>query len=417
MDTFLYRIFILIYITAARLLSLWNAKARALVKGRKGLLNKIEANLSVAPRQNRIWIHCASMGEFEQGRPIIEKLKSNNPDCIIILTFFSPSGYEVRKNYPLANFVYYLPFDTPGNAKKFVDIVQPSVAIFVKYELWYFFLKNLYARKVPTILIAAIFQPRHVYFKAYGSLHRRMLSFLTHLFVQNEASKKLLAGIGITNVSVAGDTRLDSALAFAQTERAYPLIEAFKGSDKLIIAGSTWIDDENLLHQSLSVLKSHGIKLLLVPHEIHQSHLDKIKEVFNTEELTFYSHSAVRPEHKVMVMDNMGHLAYLYRYADFVWIGGGFTKTGIHNSIEAAVYDKALCWGPRYNRYQEAMDLIAAGAAYSCPDSEQFTAQVLRWLQHPEEHKKAEMAAHRYVNQNKGASIKIIHLLRQQGLL
>lgn len=414
MQVALYNIFIALYVAAAKLVAFFKPKAKQLIDGRKGLLKKMKGDFKAEDKKNIIWFHCASLGEFEQGRPLMEALKQKHPEIKILLTFFSPSGYEVRKSYAGVDFVYYLPFDTASNAQSFIEITKPVLAIFVKYELWYHYLKTLQERKVPAILISAIFQDRHAFFKWYGGLQRKMLHSLNHIFVQNEASKKRLEQIGISAVSIAGDTRIDRAIAIAHTAKAYPDIEAFKGDAALIVAGSTWTEDESLLQASMKRLADRNIKLLIAPHEIHEAHIQQILNKFESFGVALLSGINSATHAKVLVVDNIGHLAFLYRYADYVWIGGGFNKTGIHNSIEAAVYNKAMCWGPRYDRYQEAIDLIVAGVAVSCNDSLAFIEQINFWQSQPAKKYNAERAAQHYITSNQGATVKILDYLKLQ---
>lgn len=415
MQVFIYNILIRLYILTAKFLALWKPKARSLVDGRKGSLERMRRDLKNMDRKQVVWFHCASLGEFEQGRPVMEAMKKADPAISIVLTFFSPSGYEVRKDHPGADIVCYLPFDTKYNAQTFIDIIRPDVAIFVKYDLWYHYLKVLKERGIPTLLIAAIFQERHAFFKWYGGLQRKMLHFLQHIFVQDQHSKLLLEGIGVRQVSIAGDTRIDRALTIAATDRRYPVIAAFKGESALVVAGSTWKDDEVLLLEALQLLAGHDLKLVIAPHEVHKEHIEYIKDEFSAFHPALFSEGPA-PEHaRVLIIDNIGHLAFLYRYADFIWIGGGFNKTGIHNSIEAAVYGKAMCWGPRYQRYREALDLVAAGAAVPCADGSGFASQVAYWSQHRSEKEKAGHMARQYISSNKGATEKITdHLIRQR---
>lgn len=416
MYLFLYNCFLQLYLFAAKILALKQPKARLLIEGRNGLLQKIEEDFKNKKSSNTIWMHCASLGEFEQGRPIIEALRTDFPSVTIVLTFFSPSGYEVRKNYQGADYVYYLPFDTAKNAKQFIALVQPKLAIFVKYELWYHFLNELQQQQIPTLLVSAIFQERHAFFKWYGVLQRKMLGFFQHIFVQNESSQNLLKKIAINNVSIAGDTRIDRALAISLEERTYPIVKAFKGNAQLIVAGSTWQDDEHLLAEAMQLLHNQDFRLLIAPHEIGNDHLQAILAKFKTLKPQLYSQWNPHKDAKVLIMDNIGHLAYLYGYADLVWIGGGFNKTGIHNSIEAAVYGKALAWGPRYSRYQEAIDLIESGAAATFGNSIDFK----KWAEHlaanSSDKEKAEQAAQQYINANKGATTIIVNHIKLQNI-
>lgn len=412
---FLYNISIRIYLGLAGLAASFNPKIKLFINGRKGLLDRIAADFRDEAQQP-VWFHCASLGEFEQGRPLMEALKAADPAIKILLTFFSPSGYEVRKNYSGADYIYYLPFDTAANARRFISITRPKLAIFVKYEFWYHYLHTLKQNGIPGIVVSAIFQERQAFFKWYGTLQRKMLGMLHYLFVQNQASIDLLQQIGIRNTAIAGDTRIDRALAIERTEKEYPLLQEFKAAHQLIIAGSTWKADETLLYETLVQLNDPGIKLLIAPHEIHKEHIGQIQELFREFQPALWSDNAIDPGSRVLILDNMGYLAYLYRYADYIWIGGGFNKTGIHNSIEAAVYGKVMAWGPIYDRYQEALDLIENGAAYSFAAAQAFADQIRKWLLLPEAREKAGQQARQYIEQHKGATEKIVNYLKQQNI-
>ncbi len=404
-----------IYQGLAGLLAPFNPKINLFVTGRKQLLERIAADFK-QEEQRPVWFHCASLGEFEQGRPLIEALKANYPGIKILLTFFSPSGYEVRKNYSGADYVYYLPIDTERNAQQFIAITRPQLAVFVKYEFWYHYLNTLKQNRIPGIVVSAIFQERQVFFKWYGALQREMLHLMHYLFVQNQSSIDLLKRIGIFHAAIAGDTRIDRALTIAHTTKSYALVEEFKGKHQLIVAGSTWRGDETLLHEALVQLGNPDIKLLIAPHEVHEDHIAELQDLFRAFHPVLWSAQQAGKENRVLIVDNIGHLAYLYRYADYVWIGGGFNKTGIHNCIEAAVYGQALTWGPEYSRYQEAIDLIHQGAAFSCPDAAALANKLREWDNAPERHEKAGQQARQYIEENKGATDKILTYLKQQNI-
>lgn len=353
---FIYNIGIFLYRIAISIASVFNEKAKLFLQGRKNLFADITKQLQREQRE-RIWIHCASLGEFEQGRPLIELVKQQHPEACIILTFFSPSGYEVRKNYPYADYIFYLPVDTKVNAKKFISIVQPSLALFVKYEFWYHYLHTLQTKKIPVILFSAIFQQRQPFFKWYGSLHRKMLHWYQHIFVQDEHSKMLLSGLGVENVSIAGDTRFDRVKAIIEDKKAYENVRTFKGNKRLLIAGSTWRDDEVLLQQAFAGLRE-DYNLLIVPHEVHASHIEQIQSLFGADACLWNEDVPTLQAHSVAIVNEIGHLAFLFRYADVAWIGGGFNKSGIHNIVEPAVYGIPVFFGPHYKKFREATALI-----------------------------------------------------------
>lgn len=403
---FLYNLSIQLYAFAAFLMAFFKPKARLFTQGRKGLLDFIARDMEKENRQ-RVWFHCASLGEFEQGRPVMEAMRQAYPELCIVLTFFSPSGYEVRKNYSGADYIYYLPLDTPAHARRFIAQVQPKLAIFVKYEFWYHYLHTLHQNGIPSLMISAIFQERHPFFKWYGGLHRRMLQYIDHLFVQTASSVALLRNIGIQQASLAGDTRIDRAMSIAATSKTIPEVAAFKQDQQLVVAGSTWAADEQLLKDALDLLKDNPVKLLIAPHEIDDAHIRQIQALFGAQ-CCLISETEKLATARIAIVNSMGLLAYIYRYADYVWIGGGFNKTGIHNSIEAAVYGKALSWGPVYDRYQEAVDLIHEGAAQHFTTGKAFAEQIKTWQSDAKKYTFVMEATRNYVLQNKGATQKIM---------
>lgn len=413
LQLFLYNLSIRLYAALAAIMALFNDKARFFVQGRKGLMKRIQEDMTTELRP-RIWMHCASLGEFEQGRPVLEQLKATYPNHCIVLTFFSPSGYEARKQYKGADYIYYLPLDTPRNARAFVQAVKPKLAIFVKYEFWYHYLHTLHQQDIHTIIISTIFQQRHTFFKWYGQLHRRMLGFFNHLFVQTEQSVQLLASVGVRQCTLVGDTRLDRALVIAAEQKEIEGIAAFKGEAQLIVAGSTWPADEQLLKDALDQLPDN-VKLLIAPHEVHEEHIEQVQALFGTASC-LYTEPERLSDSRVLVINTIGLLAYLYPYADYVWIGGGFNKTGIHNSIEAAVYGKALAWGPNYSRYQEALDLIGSGAAISISEGTTLARQIVHWQTDAQKYTFALQAPARYVLKHKGATQRIMQYVAMQNI-
>ncbi len=399
MEVALYKIGIALYLLAVRIASLFKPKARLFLEGRKNLLPNIKKQLEHEARP-RIWVHCASLGEFEQGRPIIESIRKEYPQYAIIVTFFSPSGYEPRKNYSGADYVFYLPVDNAANAKQFIEYVNPTLCLFVKYELWFYLLKEISRKKIPCVLISAIFTERHGFFKWYGGLQRRMLKRFDHIFVQDITSKKLLESIHIKHVSVSGDTRFDRVADLLNEPFANTFIEKFCGTHKVIVAGSTWREDEQFLKKLMAGLSDEW-RLLLIPHEIDKSHLHEIKTLFG--DCSFYTKTPDASS-KVLVIDTVGMLSKLYRYATITWIGGAFGKEGVHNVLEAAVYGKPVYFGPVYHQFLEAQGLIDAGGALS-------VAQPAQLLQHFEKYatddsyQKMCAEAADYVRSNTGATL------------
>ena len=364
MSLIIYNIALFIYALLLRTAALFNSKARLFIDGRKGIFDNIEKALALEKRPI-VWIHCASLGEFEQGRPIIEHLKTERKEYCIFLTFFSPSGYEIRKNYALADYVFYLPVDSKRNAQKFLKIVQPQVALFVKYELWFHYLNGLKNNNIPVILFSAYFQKNQIFFKWYGSLHRKMLGFFQQIFVQDENSKNLLQNIKITEVTVAGDTRIDRSMKVLEETKEFENILIFKGDSKLIIAGSTWPEDEALLKEFMNKAGSENYKLLLAPHEIKEENIQRILKLFSTEICLWDADANTLATKKFALVNTVGQLASIYKYADVAWVGGGFTKSGVHNIIEPAVFGIPVFFGPNYSRFREAKELISINAVAS----------------------------------------------------
>lgn len=365
-----------LYFLLIRIAALFgHKKARLLVRGQAETLKG--SRLSSLSHSPVVWIHAASVGEFEQARPLIERLRREQPQRKIVVTFFSPSGYEMRKNYDQADGIYYLPFATRRNARRFLDALQPSMAIFVKYEFWPAYLRELKKRNIPTYSISAIFRPGQLFFRPWGKAHLSLLDCFSHIYVQDEASLQLLQTHGIRRVSVAGDTRFDRMAELikangekseAMRERLKPIEQFVEGCERVIIAGSTWPKDEELLAQFMMANgegMNGGCKLILVPHEIDEKHLHTIFELFEGRIVRYTQANSVNIRHtQVLVVDTMGLLSSIYRLGQVAYIGGGF-GVGIHNTIEAAAYGMPVLFGPNYHHFREAKGLIAAGAANS----------------------------------------------------
>jgi 3-deoxy-D-manno-octulosonic-acid transferase len=362
----LYNFAIRVYYLLILFASLFNQKAKLWITGRKARAFK-RVNES-------IWFHFASLGEFEQGRPVLEKCREEYPDIEIVITFFSPSGYEVRKNTPLADAVYYLPLDTAANARAFIDAIQPRLAIFTKYEYWYYFFSEAHKRSIPVYVVSAIFRPEQVFFKWYGGFNRKILGFVDWFFVQDEGSKNLLAQIGFNNAMVSGDTRFDRVWENARKPRVIPGIAEFKNDDKIFIAGSTWPQDEKLVASLLHEYPKW--KFIIAPHEITKEKIEKLLSILPASSTIKYSQLTARPdgydgspynENQTLVIDNIGMLSSLYQYGDIAYIGGGF-GVGIHNTLEAAAFGLPVIFGPNYVKFIEANELIALKAGFSVKD-------------------------------------------------
>jgi len=400
----LYSIGIFCYGILIFVASLFNEKAKLLCNGQHNAFKLLKEK--VDPNAHYVWFHAASLGEFEQGRPVMEQLKRDQPDVKILLTFFSPSGYQVRKNYPGADIVSYLPLDIPGNAWYFVNMIKPSKAIFIKYEFWPNYLMALKDAKVPVYSISAIFRPEQVFFKSYGKWYMNLLRTFEHIFVQDNISLILLERYQIKNASVCGDTRFDRVYDLFTQAKQLPLIEEFvKNTPNVIVAGSTWPKDEEIL---VRYLKLHPeTKLILVPHEVHSSHIAGISGMLDGK---FIRYSEATPENvkttNCLVVDIIGILSSIYRYANVAYIGGGF-GVGIHNTLEAAVYGIPVVFGPNYMKFREARELIAVGGAFSISDYSFLETKIDLLLKDNE----AGKIAGEYVKQNTGATEKICRVL------
>jgi len=400
----IYNIGIVMYGLIVKLTSLFNEKAKLFVNGRKNIFENIAQKVNVKDRP--IWFHFASLGEFEQGRPVLEKLKTENPSQKIVVTFFSPSGYEIRKNYTLAD-VFYLPLDTAANARRFIELINPKSAIFTKYEFWFHYFKELHKKQIPLYLISGIFRPDQVFFKWYGGFYRNILKCVTHFFVQNDESVSLLKSIGINEVSLAGDTRFDRVFENAQQPKKLDLIEDFCGNSEVFIAGSTWPEDEKLL-VSLTE-KNPDWKFIIAPHEIGEAHIREIEVLFpKAIKFSVLDSQFAQTPSQILIIDNIGMLSSLYQYGKLAYIGGGF-GVGIHNTLEAAAFGLPVIFGPKYDKFQEAKDLIAIGAAKSISSSDELIAA----FEDFKSNEKASADAQNYVEQKKGATEMIISALNK----
>ena len=420
MSIFFYNIFLWLFKAGTHIAALFNPKAKKWVRGRKNIFENLE---KVIPAGEKIlWMHCASLGEFEQGRPVIEKLKIQYPKYKILLTFFSPSGYEAQKDYPGADWVFYLPMDGPRNAKRFLEIVHPSLVIFVKYEFWYYYLKKIKYRNLPLLLISALFRKDMGFFKWFGGLQRKMLSRFDHLFVQNDESKKLMEKIGLSPIcTVSGDTRFDRVIEIAEKFEPIQAIQEFIGNSKAIIAGSTWPEDEEVLQKAFLMCNDRSLKLVIAPHEINEKHLNSIKELFPNSvlfsELTTHDSRLTT----VLIIDNIGMLSRLYKYAYIAYIGGGLRTMGVHNVLEPAVYNKPVLFGSFYHKYTEAINLVKSGGGLPFNDEKRngvmLSELMEALLKNKEEYNYRSKAAGDFIQSNKGATQKIINFIQEKRLL
>jgi 3-deoxy-D-manno-octulosonic-acid transferase len=407
-----------VYKTGLWIVSPFNPKARKWVNGRKNIFQELKASINTSAKI--IWFHCSSLGEFEQGRPVLEKLKTLYPEHKILLTFFSPSGYEAQKNYKQADWIFYLPMDGPTNAKKFLEITHPSLVIFVKYEFWYYYLKQIKQLKIPLLLISAYFRKNKSAFKSYERFKIKKLNFFDHLFIQDEESKREADNAGLSlKTLMTGDTRFDRVKEIANNFQPIPEIDTFINGHKVLIAGSTWQEDEHLLFLSLKKGRIENLKLILAPHEITKKHLDNIKELFP--EAVFYSDLIKNPataKSDVLIIDNIGMLARLYKYATFAYVGGGLKKSGVHNVLEAAVFYKPVIMGPFYEKYHEAIGLVEKGGAIVIKDESDFTNSLTMLLNNTDgSYNNACSASGKFVHENTGATEKIIRFIQEKRLL
>lgn len=397
----LYNIAINSYRAGVALASLWNTKARLWCAGRKGLFEKMRQ--SIDPSQPTIWIHVASLGEFEQGRPIIERIKAERPEYKILLTFFSPSGYEIRKNYAGADYIFYLPLDTKANAKEFLDIVKPQIAVFVKYEYWLNMLEQLRERNIRTFIVSAIFRRDSIFFKPYGGMWRKALESFETIFVQDENSKSLLSEIGRNNVVVAGDTRFDRVAQIAAQAKKIDIIEQFKGESRLFVAGSTWGEDEEHLVRLAN--DNPDIKFVIAPHEMEQGRMAKIESTAKYGAVRYTKYTEEAKNNQILILDTMGMLSSVYGYAEFSYIGGGF-GVGIHNTLEAATFGLPIAFGPNYHKFKEACDMITLGAATSITNYDELNAWFAPLHNDAEYLAAVSQISKQYTAKNQGATEK-----------
>lgn len=408
---FVYNIFIHFYSLAIRIAGLFNPKARSWVDGRKDVFYKLRT--AVKHDKPVVWVHCASLGEFEQGRPVIEAIKERFPKKRILLTFFSPSGYEIRKNYPGADYIFYLPVDTKSNARRFVEMVRPEVAIFVKYEYWFNYICILEKAHIPLIYISAIFRPGQRFFKPWGKWQLSQLKKVDHFFVQNQTSATLLLESGVNQVTVSGDTRFDRVFSIAQQKKDFPLIEKFVGSHRLLLAGSTWPADEEIIFGLINQ-KRPGLKFIIAPHEVHAERIRSLMNGLPKGALKFSEAGEINIQQAdVLVIDSIGILSHLYQYATIAYIGGGF-GVGIHNILEAATFSKPIIFGPNYRKFQEAVELIGLGGAFSINSMEEFTKIANDLLDNAQLLQKSSQTAGDYVAEKRGATRVIMEYLMKR---
>ncbi|KIC95620.1 3-deoxy-D-manno-octulosonic acid transferase [Flavihumibacter solisilvae] len=420
MSLLLYNIFLILYRLGIGIAANFNEKARLWLRGRKDWKDRLTAALG-EKKAPVVWMHCASLGEFEQGRPVLEYIRKTKPGYTLVVTFFSPSGYEVRKNYTGADHICYLPLDGYRVAKDFIGIVQPDLVIWVRYEFWYHFLHQLMKKEVPVLLVSGLFRSSQPFFRWYGKLHRHMLSCFRHIFVQDEDSKDLLNSVGFSRVSVSGDTRYDRVSAIAENFQPLPLIEAFVNGSKTVVAGSTWPEDEEELDHFAN--SEPQVRFIIAPHEIGETHLKEMEKLFNNTvrygewEKRWKELQATANPPNVLIIDNIGMLSRLYHYATVAYVGGGFGEDGLHNILEAAVYGVPVIHGPVYDRFPEAIAMLDAGASFAVNNALELESTLRRMLEENAAYHEASAAAETFVRTRKGATNTIINYLEENRLL
>jgi 3-deoxy-D-manno-octulosonic-acid transferase len=412
----LYHLFLFFYKAGIYLVSFWNKKAKLWITGRRNVFEKLQQSLKSNRGTRTVWMHCASLGEFEQGRPVLQKIKETEPQTTIVITFFSPSGYESVKNKKDFEHVFYLPMDSFFHAKKWMNIVKPDLVLWVKYEYWHYYLQEIKTRNIPLLMVSGVYWSNQVFYKWYGSFYRNMLQCFTHFFVQNADSKEQLSKIiPANNITVSGDTRCDRVINIAENFKDVSGIASFCGNNKVIVMGSTWEDDEAEWTHFAKI--NPGIKFIIAPHEIDEENLSDVKKEFPGS--IFYSEwlNATSPEafgeSNCLIIDNIGTLSRLYFYATITYVGGGFGDDGLHNILEAAVYGKPVIFGPEYDKNFEAEDMIECTGAIAIENALELEKVVDNLLNNDEELLSRSAAAKNYVYKNAGATDKIISFIEK----
>ncbi len=386
--------------------AVFSKKMKLFVKGRKDTYNQIANNIK--PYDKVIWVHCASLGEFEQGRPVIENLKGEYPNYKILLTFFSPSGFEIRKNYEMVDVVVYLPLDTKSNANRFIELVHPQLAIFVKYEFWRNYLITLQKNKIATLLISGIFRENQLFFKSYSTWYRKSLQAFTHFFVQDENSQRLLNSIGLQNISISGDTRFDRVVDLVHSRRQMEFLDHFKKNSIVLLAGSVWQPDIDLLVPLVNENDKASVKFIIAPHNINMRDINKLQKALKVKHiLQSQIDKEIEEEVKVVIMDSMGWLSSAYAYSDIAYIGGGF-GVGIHNILEAATFGVPIFFGPNYSKFKEANELIALGGAKSIANLDELKKNVEVLINNVSQRNAKGAISKKYVIDHLGATKKIL---------
>jgi 3-deoxy-D-manno-octulosonic-acid transferase len=412
----IYTLLIVCYGLSIRVAAIFDKKAALWIKGRKSYWASLEKVFGtppfIKPGRKLAWFHSASLGEFEQGRPIIEAFRQKYPEYLIMLTFYSPSGYEVRKAYTGVDCILYLPLDTPSNVKRFIETTKPDIVFYIKYEFWFNFLNYLQLKQIPTIVVSAVFRPEQHFFKGYGEWPRKILQGFTKIFVQNEDSKELLQFIGIENVEVSGDTRFDRVAALAEHPATIEIAKAFAGKHRLLIAGSTWPSDEELILK-LYQQNNHNLRIIIAPHEINPEHLDSLMLKAGSKAVRFSKTNAQEVHNaEILVVDSIGMLSQLYQYGSLAYVGGGF-GAGIHNILEAAAFGLPVFFGPNYHKFNEANELTKLKGAFPVQNSDELVSKVNDLMADDSRLLEASSTSKNYVHANRGATEKILSRLNE----
>ena len=410
----IYNIALQFYKKGIQFASFFQTKASQWIEGRKEVFQTLERS-EVGAEKNLVWIHAASLGEFEQGRPIIEQIKQVYPDCKILLSFFSPSGYEIRKNYPLADYVTYLPLDTQKNAKRFIEITKPKLVIFIKYELWYHYFNELQNAGIPTLLVSALFREKQFFFKSYGQWFKKVIKGLDHIFVQNKNAEQVLLKNGISNVSIVGDTRVDRVAKLASQQKSFSIIREFVGDRPALILGSTWPLDEEILN---SYINSYPQKwrYIIAPHDIAESRVEHIEHTFLPSKIRYSKAEGVDlKNYDMLIIDNIGMLAALYQYGKVAYIGGALGK-GLHNTLEPIAFGLPVVFGTKFQKFEEANWLVENGGGFSIHSSDSLH-KIFNQLEEDTFYNKASEKAKEYIQKNQGATEEILKFIKKKGYL
>lgn len=405
---FLYDIGISVTGIALRILSFFNSKIKLFVDGRKETFQLLEK--AIGPDDRTFWFHCASLGEFEQGRPVIEQLSERHPEHKIVLTFFSPSGYEVQKDYPYADVVVYLPLDSKKNVKRFLNLVHPSLSVFVKYEFWPNLLHEMKSRQLPVFLISAIFRKEQIFFKPQGAWMRSALQAFSHLFVQNTESGELLNTIGIEDVTVSGDTRFDRVHAILEQDNTLDFLTDFVKNRTVVVAGSTWPRDEELLTGFINGSQDEDLAFIIAPHQMDPQRFQRLQKNIEKGSM-LYSEGTPGQDIKVFIIDTIGLLTRIFSYADVAFVGGGFDREGIHNILEPAVFGTPIVIGPKFDKYQEAVDLVDRKGCLVAHDKSEFNKQLTALVTNERFRRETGKICGDFILENTGSTEIIVNFL------